>query len=509
MKALSLRSVLSLSCVVALAPQVASSGNTPQYAEDGVTVVDLDGASPARVCRNDARWIRIGFDALRLDGGDSLELTSSGGDRLVFKGSHWNDRSFHTRALRGSCVTLAKSFADADSQYRLSGLHAGKKRLETTTTTIAGAGDLCDSTPNDCKRTSDVVISINPVIAFALGDNAYDSGTLAEFNTRYDPNWGRFKDITTPIPGNHEYLTSGAAGYFDYFNGVGNQTGLAGDRSTGYYSYDVGDWHFIALNSRTGGVVSATQLAWLDADLRANTKPCTAALIHHPFVSRGTYSPGIANMKAFFERLYAARVDLLLTGHDHNYQRYAPMDATQAPQGDGVRQVIVGTGGRNLGPTTFGAHPLLQASRGSTFGVLRLDLTPVDFAAQFVPVAGSTWTDSFSGRCHRADGIVGDYILSTSTSISIPRGSSGGKIVTVLSYGGFADPVDLAVTGLPAGVTATWSFDPVTAVADGNTTSRVVLRVSTTATAGTYPITVTGTAGEFARSVKFNLIVRS
>jgi hypothetical protein len=480
-----------------------------QFHEDGVRVRDLHGTTPVRVCDSGSQWIRVGFESLQLHGDDRLELTSSSGDRLRFEGTRWNDRTFYARALRGSCITFSATLSNRESGYRLSGYQAGRKALADTTAVVAGAGDLCDSTPNDCRRTSDVVIAINPIVALVFGDNAYDSGTLSEYNTRYDPNWGRFKAITAPVPGNHEYTTSGASGYFDYFNGVGVQVGPAGDRSKGYHSYDVGEWHFIALNSRTGGVVSSTQLAWLDADLRANTKPCTAAYIHHPMVSRGSYSPGIANMKPIFDRLYAARADLLLTGHEHNYQRYGPMDGNQVAQGDGLRQVIVGTGGRNLGPATIGTHPLLEAKRGTTFGVLELNLTASDYVGAFVPVAGSTYTDTFSGSCHRASEIVGDYLLASTASISIPRGSSGGKVITVKSFGGFDDPVTMSLSGLPTGVTATWSPNPATAVADGDTTSRATLRVSSAATAGTYPILVTGTAGEVTRTVGFSLIVRN
>jgi hypothetical protein len=500
---LSLVVAATLASVPALAAEY-----TLQLPEDNAIVRDLDGTSPTKVCRTGARWMRIGFESLELRGSDSLLLTSSQGEKLLLRGDLWNDRSFHARALRGSCVTLSPSFSNSASDYRLSGYQAGTQSLAAESSTVAGAGDLCDSTPADCGKTSDLVIAINPNVALALGDDAYSSGTLSEFNSRYDPYWGRFKEITAPIPGNHEYATANASGYFDYFNGVGNQTGPAGDRSRGYYSYDVGEWHFIALNSRSGGVVSSTQLAWLDADLRANTKPCTAAYIHHPFISRGTYSPGIANMKPVFDRLYAARADLLLTGHDHGYQRFAPMDGNKIGRSDGVRQVIVGTGGADLKPSTIGTHSLLQAKQGTTWGVLKLELTANDYAGTFVPVAGKTYTDSFSGSCHRADGVVGDYLLTASASISIPRASSGGKIITLLSYGGFDDSIDLSISGLPGGVTATWSPNPVTAIPDGNATSRVTLRVSSTAVVGTYPLTVTGTSGEISRSVGFSIIVK-
>jgi hypothetical protein len=474
---------------------------------NNVTAFGLNGAAPTRVCSANARWLRLGFDTLVLHGTDRLTLTGSTGDRLVLEGNRWSGRSFHTRALRGSCVSITRSFSDSDSRYVLSGFQASAQSLDDSTAIVAGAGDICDSTPNDCRKTSDLVIAADPVVVLGLGDNVYTNGTLAEFNTRYDPNWGRFKGLVAPVPGNHEYLTSGAAGYFDYFNGVGNQTGPAGDRSLGYYSYDVGEWHFIALNSKSGSTVSSTQLAWLDADLRANTKPCTAAYMHYPYVSSGRYT-GYATMKPIFDRLYASRADLLIVGHDHNYERFMPMDGSKAVQDDGVRQVIVGTGGGDM-YTVLGTHPLFVVGQGNTFGILKLTLGAADYVGEFVPVEGKTWTDSFDGACHRAGGVVGDYLLSATASITIPRKGSGGKVVTVASYGGFNAPVALSITGLPTGVTATWSFSSVTPPADGNTTSRVTLRVSSSASPGTYPLVVTGFDGQFSRTVTFSLIVKS
>ncbi|NUS38432.1 MAG: alkaline phosphatase [Lysobacter sp.] len=481
---------------------------TLQLPEDGVVVRALPAdAAPARVCAPGARWLRLGFAELTLRGEDRLVLASDGGDRLALAGPQWEGRRFYVRALRGACVSLAADFHDAASRYRLSGYQAGAQPLQATTVTVAGAGDLCsDITPGDCVKTSDLVIAINPTVALAIGDNAYASGTLAEYTSNYDPAWGRFKALTAPVPGNHEYLTTGASGYFDYFNGAGVQTGPAGDRSEGWYSYDVGDWHFIALNSKSGGTVSSAQLAWLDADLHADTKPCTAAYFHHPFISRGRYN-GYATLKPVFDRLYASRADLALVGHDHDYQRWAPMDGNQVAQADGVREVIVGTGGAELSPVTR-THPLLQASQGDTFGVLRLDLTTTGYNASFVPIAGKTWTDSFSGSCHRAQGVVGDFLLSGTTGISIPRGSSGGKLITVTSYGGFNAPVTLSLSGLPAGVTGTFSANPVTPPPDGSITSRLVLRVASTATTGTFALTVSGTDGKFVRTFAIKLIVK-
>jgi hypothetical protein len=496
---------------ITLALQANAQLRTPQYPEDDTVVVELEDTTPTQVCHPDAEWVRLGFASIELHGTDKLVLSSSEGDELTLSGTRWNGRVFHTRALRGDCVTIEKTFNDNDSDFELSDYQAGLQPLDETKARIAAAGDICDSTPLDCKKTSDLVIAADPTMVLALGDNAYVNGTLDEFNTRYDPNWGRFKDITAPVPGNHEYLTTSAAGYFDYFNGVGEADGPAGERTKGYYSFDVGEWHFIALNSKSGGAVSATQLAWLDADLRANTKPCTAAYMHYPFISSGRYTT-FPNITPIMARLYAARVDLLLTGHDHDYQRFAPMDSEQVAQSDGVREVITGTGGGDK-YTVVGTHPLYITGRGDTFGVLRLDLTGVGYDGKFVPVAGKTWTDSFSRGCNRADELVGDYILTASPTISVTRGSSGAKVITVASYGAFNSLVKLANGTLPSGVTATWLPYNVTPLGDGSATGRVTLRVSNSATKGTYPIAITGTyaagtSDERVRKVSFTLTVK-
>jgi len=501
-----MKSMLSFAAGAAIACGAAvAAEQTLQLPEDSAVSGNLSG-SPTRVCRTGARWMRLGFESLVLEGNDSLELTSSQNIREVLRGNRWQDRSFYTRALRGSCVSITTHFSNPGSRYALSGYQAGMQSLADTTSLVAGAGDLCSGTGSGCKASSDVVIALNPNVALAFGDNAYENGSLSDYNTRYEPNWGRFKAITQPVPGNHEYQTTNATGYFDYFNGVGNQTGPAGKRGEGWYSYDLGDWHFIALNTRTGGTPSTAQLDWLDADLRANTKPCTAAYWHHPFISRGNYTGYIA-LKAFWDRLYASRVDLVFTGHDHNYQRWAPMDGNKNAQPDGVRQVIVGTGGG----TTYavnGTHPLLEV-KGTTRGVIALTLGATGYTADFAPVAGQSWTDSFEGTCHRSQGVVPDYFLSASASISITRGgASGGKIITLRSYGEFNAPVAMSVSGLPAGVTATWTGNPSTPPADGNSGPRISLRAAGSATPGSYPVTVNGTNGPFTRSVTFTLTVR-
>ncbi len=404
----------------------------------------LDAGASSRVCEAGAKWIRLDFRSLKLHAYDSLVLKSSGGDRYVFQGGHWNDRSFSSRALRGSCVDIQPYFASADSGYELGGYTVGTRALALSTVVVAGAGDLCDSTPADCKATSDLIVNINPVAVFTAGDNAYSNGTLSEFNTRYDPNWGRFKSKTKPTPGNHEYGTANATGYFDYFNGSGVQTGLAGDRSKGYYSWDVGDWHFVALNTMSGGTISSTQLAWLKQDLAANTKPCTAAYFHHPRWSTGNYT-GYSGVQSAYTELYAAKADLILVGHDHNYQRSRKINASGAVAADGFRQILVGTGGRDFYPLGAANTTIAEVRNADTWGVLKLTLSATDYVADFVPVAGRTFTDRVTGTCNRAStgttySISGTVTNSAGTGIAGVTVGTGSVSATTSSTGAYTLP---------------------------------------------------------------------
>ncbi len=355
-----------------------------------------------RFCEPGAAWTRLNFDSLRLDGRDRLSVRSDGGDRYEFSGAQWNGRGAELRALRGACVDLEPHFEDADSAYRVASYTFASFQLTQSAVVVAGVGDVCDTSGDKCMRTSDTMLSIAPNAAIVFGDNVYESGSLAEYNTHYEPAWGRFKALTKPIPGNHEYHMLSAAGYFDYFNGVGVQTGLAGERGKGYYSWNIGEWHFVALNSNfsPGSASDTAQLNWLRSDLAANTQPCTAAYLHHPMVNVGRHQ-GTASVKPYWDELYAARADLLLVGHDHNYQRYGKMTPLQVPALDGLRQVVVGTGGRYLYPITR-SHPSLEVVDDTSYGVLKLTLTANSYAGEFVPATGSTFTDTFSGRCNKA-----------------------------------------------------------------------------------------------------------
>jgi hypothetical protein len=262
---------------------------------------------------------------------------------------------------------------------------------------LLGAGDIADCDSPGAEITARLVEKI-PGTVYTLGDNAYPEGTLEQFNECYAPTWGRFKDRTRPSPGNHEYATPGAADYFEYF---GAAAGIPGQ---GYYSYDLGTWHIIVLNSacdEIGGCdAGSRQEQWLAADLAAHPNKCTLAYWHHPlFGSSGDHSRNLM-MQPIWWTLYRAGVDVILNGHAHNYERLMPVDPKGVPDPRrGIRQFIVGSGGRDH-RTTGKILSISEVQNSDTYGVLKLTLHPNSYDWQFVPEPGKAFTDSGNASCH-------------------------------------------------------------------------------------------------------------
>jgi acid phosphatase type 7 len=264
---------------------------------------------------------------------------------------------------------------------------------------LVGAGDIasCDDLPG-AYATAALIEKI-PGTVFAVGDLAYSSGTDEEFADCYGPTWGRFKDRTRPAPGNHEYSTSGASGYVHYFGAA------AGDPRKAYYSYDLGEWHIIVLNSecpQAGGCdQSSPQGQWLQKDLAEHPVACTLAYFHRPLFSSGLAHGGDPELKPLWEILYHAGADVVINGHDHDYERFAPQDpAGNADPKHGIREFVVGSGGRST-HRIFGApQPNSEVRNANTFGVLKLTLHPKSYDWQFIPQEGKTFTDSGTGYCH-------------------------------------------------------------------------------------------------------------
>ncbi|HLO34186.1 MAG TPA: DNRLRE domain-containing protein [Anaerolineales bacterium] len=292
---------------------------------------------------------------------------------------------------------------------------------------IAAAGDIaCDpanknfgggngnpADPGAChqKYTSDLLVNSGLAAVLPLGDIQYYCGGLQAFLQSYDLSWGRVKSITHPVVGNHEYITSpdgtgqstgcdpsnaAAAGYFNYFGPA------AGNQGQGYYSYDIGTWHLIALNSNcsdAGGCSPASpQGQWLEADLNAHSNFCTLAYWHIPLFSSGGYTA--QNSLSFWQTLYNHNVDLILNGHAHIYERFAPQTPNATSDiSRGIREFIIGSGGANhTALTATAANSELR--NDNTFGVLKLTLGPTSYDWQFVPEAGQTFTDVGRGACH-------------------------------------------------------------------------------------------------------------
>ncbi|MCA9361368.1 metallophosphoesterase [Candidatus Kaiserbacteria bacterium] len=281
------------------------------------------------------------------------------------------------------------------------------------TVTVMAGGDIGESGGSQ-QLTANLIEAVDPDAVLMLGDGAYPDGTLSEFNSYYDPSWGSFKDITYPTPGNHEYHLPDAEGYFDYF----------GSRAPAeYYSFDLGDWHLISLNTNISTSNSSAQVQWLIDDLANNNSSCVLAYAHAPAYSSGTHGQSATALN-LFEVLYDNGVTLYLSGHDHLYERFAPQDANgNAEPSQGIRSFVVGAGGSEL--YSFG--PLMDNSeaRNSTdFGLLKLELGDDTYAWEFMSAAGGSFTDMGTGSCV-GTGSSGDTTApSTPTNLSATAVSS-------------------------------------------------------------------------------------
>ena len=256
---------------------------------------------------------------------------------------------------------------------------------------LVGAGDITSCSRTQDEATAKLLDNISGTV-FTLGDNAYPDGTASQFTNCYGPTWGRHKSRTRPVPGNHDYHTSGASGYYNYFGAA------AGDPSKGYYSYNLGAWHIIALNSEISQGAGSAQERWLRADLAANPKVCTLAYWHKPRFSSGQHGNILAS-QALWQALYDYSADVILNGHDHTYERFAPQNPNgQADNNRGIREFVVGTGGAGLYPFPT-IQPNSQVRNNTTYGVLKLTLHSTSYDWQFIPIAGQTFTDSGSANC--------------------------------------------------------------------------------------------------------------
>jgi Calcineurin-like phosphoesterase/RTX calcium-binding nonapeptide repeat (4 copies) len=349
-----------------------------------------------------------GHDVIRGKGGDDTLCGGAGADQL--------DGGVGSDTVRGAegNDSLIGGFG-ADHLYGGGGTDTcpqgpgGGRRVACEDPVIAAAGDIAcdprsasfnggDGTSAACHMmaTSDLLLEIDPDAVLALGDNQYADGALTRFQQSYGPSWGRLREVTRPVPGNHDYGTEGASGYFAYFGTV------AGDPDKGYYSFDLGGWHIVALNSNCAEVggcdAGSPQEVWLRQDLAQHPTSCTIAYWHHPRFSSGLHGDNLAT-DAFWWALHDAGAEMILTGHDHMYERYAPQTPDAVVVQDGIRQFVVGTGGRSHYRFEE-VDPNSRARESGTFGVLEVVLFSTGYEWRFEAESGSSYIDVGAGICH-------------------------------------------------------------------------------------------------------------
>ena len=262
---------------------------------------------------------------------------------------------------------------------------------------LVGAGDIanCEIDGGAGARATAALLDRIAGTVFTVGDHAYPSGAAAQFRDCYDPSWGRHKARTRPAPGNHDYLTAKAKAYFDYFGDN------AGPDRRGYYSYTLGTWHIISLNSSIAADRKSPQITWLRSDLKDNPAPCTLAYWHLPVFSSGPHGAELQateHMREAWRALYESGADVVINGHDHLYERFAPQNPQGKADPNGIREFIVGTGGG--GQYEFRQiRPNSEVRNNRSYGVLVLTLGASDYSWEFVSAAGAAFRDVGTAPC--------------------------------------------------------------------------------------------------------------
>jgi len=390
----------------------------PAWSPTGRTLVFTRG----RAGRRDLYLLRAdGSRARRLTavpGNESEPSWSPDGTRIAFTHTRRGVRRLYLMKVKGKPVTRLVPRSRRVRRLSTSGSAAATPSWQPggLDPVVAAAGDIaCDPAspnfnrglgyPGACRQklTSDLLLRMDLSSVLVTGDAQYEDGKLAAFQASFDPSWGRVKELIRPVPGNHEYRDPGAEGYFDYFNGPAIPAGPAGERGSGYYSFDIGNWHVLALNSECSNIggcgPDSPQVRWLKADLAAHPVPCTLAFWHRPRFTSGRHSAD-GDMRPAWDALYEANADLVLGGHEHFYERFAPQNPDGvADPARGIRQITVGMGGKSRhGFVTVAPNSEVRDNR--TIGVAELTLRQGSYDWKLLAAPRGNATDTGSGSCH-------------------------------------------------------------------------------------------------------------
>lgn len=321
------------------------------------------------------------------DGTFSFVLIADSNDGVVFSSRQGSKPPQLELTFGDGVTTTSESTSTPSSAPTISANTADTPTTSAGGVIFVGAGDISECDNNNDELTAQLLESI-PGTVFTTGDNAYNDGSPSQYADCYNPTWGRLKDRTKPIPGNHEYRTKDAAGYFQYFNNI-----------QPYYAYDLGSWRIYALNSEINVSENSPQVIWLLADLATHPSKCVLAYWHQPRWSSGNHHGSNTEYQTLWQILYSAGAELVLNGHEHNYERFAPMNATGQPDPMGMREFVIGTGGRDH--YGFGSPlPTSEVRDSTSYGVLKLTLRDTGYDWEFVSAEGSTFTDRGSAECH-------------------------------------------------------------------------------------------------------------
>ena len=336
--------------------------------------------------------IKPSWAVLQPNGSVQLEAATveAGGDTVPLGPVDWSSRSSAVTVDPAGRATALR--AGVDTVIASLGELGGYAIVVVAPPVLVGAGDIAVCASSNDEATAAILDTI-PGVVFTAGDNAYQDGTAHDYAWCYAPSWGRHRARTRPTPGAHDYHSPGAYPYFAYFGAT------AGDTGKGYYSYDLGTWHVVAMNSIIRHGAGSPQEQWLRADLASHSTQCTVAYWAFPRFSSGVHGND-TTLKAIWQALYDFDADVVISGHDHIYERFAP----QTPDGmadapRGIREFVVGTGGGGL-TTVVNVQPNSEVRISGTFGVLRLTLQPTSYSWRFIAARGGTATDSGSANCN-------------------------------------------------------------------------------------------------------------